>query len=310
MPFVDDKQKKIYKHKILKYLIEMRNLGLTSKYHMYDMIDPEATLYRKNQFIVAVLVTVDEILTENISVLNLFEKHVMTKVTPCFVSNRVIQHDRCAFVMNASTKYFHEHGECRLFDPGRKILFKLIDSEYEARGAENGFKKRKSYKSNPSDQKLFHNMNDSFERTFNSRQKAVLLLYSHYIPCTVPFHECAKLLREFVKDSGRDTVVGYEEDYKFTDQTESHKWLSEANITVFSGLQIRQEMERQYKPLFPDSIENWGDIEQDCWYYNTADDLVDSYPNRRYLNKKHISKHVKKHTCKIILNKYLEETGS
>lgn len=203
-----------------------------------------------------------------------------------------------AVVMNADEHFYCTHGECRLFGPERKHLFKIIDK---------GMKRKTEGKEievyDTAVHGVFEKMKLSFKQAFPKSSDQLILLYSYYIPCSIDFHNCAKLLHEFVKHFGHEMIVGYEDVFELTDKNAALSSLKMQNIVVVSDAELNAEMHKQMVPAMRSIIgdgEEFNDYSDDEILYDILDSLEYLKPlgNQRKLRKLFCRKIVKlRRTC-------------
>ncbi|XP_060577671.1 uncharacterized protein LOC132734834 isoform X1 [Ruditapes philippinarum] len=266
-----------YRQKLVKFLVALRDVGLETKFHIYDiLLDPNRTRKRKSQFITVAIVSKEEVIEENFSVLEKFTDYLHGLHDPSALVTKVVHYERVAFAMNAGEKYFFEHGECRVFDPYRKFLFKIIDEETS--------QKKRNKRKEPYTRKGIHtldkgglgvleNMENAYMKIYNNINDAVILLFSFYIPCSIDFHDCARVLQEFVKASGHKLVIGFEHIHHLTDRKRSLKWLEIENITVVSNKELERQLSCQLQGLLRQNDDDIGWVECDGDVDNTEDVL-------------------------------------
>ncbi|XP_045214603.2 uncharacterized protein LOC123564822 [Mercenaria mercenaria] len=293
---------KIYRKKLLKFLVALRDVGIETKFHIYDiLLDPLKTRNRKSQFIAVAIVSKDEIVNESFSALKDFTDNLHNIEDPSVIVSKVVHHDRVAVAMNAGEKYFFEHGECRIFDPYRHCLFKIIDEEISSNTEKK--KRKKIAIIDKGGRGVLENMENTYIKTFNNLDDAVLLLFSFYIPCSIDFHDCARLLHDYVKASDHEMAIGYEHVHNLTDKSVSLKWLNMRNVTLFCNSEVEREINYQVSPLIREQDENCS-LECDNMYAgdeDTFDDFIDDIDDLR------ASKHwrqFEKGLCRKILKEY------
>ena len=290
-------EKDIHRKKLVKYLIALRDVGMEAKYHVYDIfLDPYKTRKRKSQFIAVAMVSKDEVDAEDFSALENFTDYLHELQNPSALVTKIIHFERVAFAMNAGERYFFEHGECRIFDPNRKLLFKIIDgeslSECERRKGKRGI-----HTSDKGGCGVLENMENAYRKIYHNFNNAVVLLFSFYIPCSIDSHECARLLKDFVEATDHELVVGYELIHHYTDQSLSLKWMNVKNITVLSNKELERELTCQLQCFLRQNDEGVRtlDLENDEDFFNDFSDDVHELTTGKH------SRYFGKDLCRKIL---------
>lgn len=253
----------------------------------------------------AAIVSEDEILKSDFSALKDFTNYLHTLLDPNRMVSRIVHHGRVAVAMNAREKYFFEHGECRIFDPHRKHLFKIIDDEVSL--ITGRYPKRQKFKTlDKAGYGVFENMENKYVQTFGELTSAVILVYSFYIPCSIDFHDCAKVLREFVHESGHKMVVGFDHLYKSTDEQISLEWLNTENIIVLNNTEMKREIRTQTMPLIR-NISDYKVNERSIVYdhYDNFNDMLAAFSDDSEDTKETRQvKLARKRLCRQIMKEY------
>lgn len=296
----------INRKKLLEFLVALRDVTLETKYHIYDVsLDPLKERQRKSQVMAAAIVSEDEILKSDFSALKDFTDNLHTLRDPTHMLSRFVHHDRVAVAMNASEKYFYEHGECRIFDPHKKHLFKIIDDEVLLKTGR--YPTRQKFKTfDKAGFGVFENMENKYVQAFGELTNAVILVYSFYIPCSIDFHDCAKVLRKFVHESGHNMVVGFDHLYRLTDEKISFKWLNTENIIVLNNTEMKREIRRQTMPLIRNISDNKVYKRSDVYnHYDRFNDMLAEFSDDSDDTKetRHV-KLVRKRLCRQIMKEY------
>ncbi|KAH3829933.1 hypothetical protein DPMN_103164 [Dreissena polymorpha] len=110
------------------------------------------------------------------------------------------------------------HGEARLLDPDGEIRKKNNTSNTQT--------------VNDDCNTFLQDMELSFREQFGDSTRPYLLIYSHYVPCTIPSHFCAGLLKQFVRKTGYNVLVGYTDVFFKSNCEKALKTLRESGIQV------------------------------------------------------------------------------
>ncbi|KAH3704378.1 hypothetical protein DPMN_079434 [Dreissena polymorpha] len=116
-----------YRHEVLRFLIDLRDVGIQGREHIHEMYKKSGVDGRRNyQYIAIALVSLQEIIQEDHSIVEQFRKYVieLDEVN----SSRTLLFQRVSVVMNSTLKSLSFHGERRVFDPDKRYLFENIDS--------------------------------------------------------------------------------------------------------------------------------------------------------------------------------------
>lgn len=245
---------------VLKAIVALRDVAKETRYHICDILDPCREKRHTSQVMATSIVSFDEILEGDFSAFEDFTDYLHTVDDLSQIVTRVVHHGRVAVAMNAGERYFFEHGECRLFDPDRKHLFEMIDKEVFSRTGKKKKTKRNIQTYDKGGHGVFENMKNNYIKLFHTLSDAIILLYSFYIPCSIDYHNCASLLKDFVRESDLRLVVGYGYIHEQTDKDKSLNSLNVDGITVLSGSEISTEIQEQISHLIEKRIGMDDDI--------------------------------------------------
>jgi hypothetical protein len=153
--------------------------------------------------------------------------------------------------LNANAKNFYDHGECRLLDHERKLLFEIIDEEIER------FKTAKIKDSTDTiitfdngGKGVLENMKKLYTKLFYGLNDSVILLFSSFIPCSIDFYNCSRLINKFVNVSGLNMAICYESNYKLSDKSLSLSQITMENLVVVDCDEIWTEFESKPNKAF------------------------------------------------------------
>ncbi|XP_060577675.1 uncharacterized protein LOC132734835 [Ruditapes philippinarum] len=203
----------------------------------------------QKQFVGIALVSKDEILNENFSIFKDFTRYLHALSDKRTLQSRVVYHERIAVALNAGAKNFYEHGECRLLDPSRKLLFEIIDEEIESKTGNIMDNTNKIITFDKGGKGVLKNMKKSYTKLFHGLNDSVILLFSYFIPCSIDFYNCSRLIHKFVNVSGLNMAICYESIYKFSDKCLSLSQITMENVVVVDCDEIWTEIRSQIKPL-------------------------------------------------------------
>ncbi|KAH3737694.1 hypothetical protein DPMN_044287 [Dreissena polymorpha] len=110
------------------------------------------------------------------------------------------------------------HGEGRLLDPDGSTRREIATKPNEINTDQNTF---------------LSDMEQSFRNEFGDSTPPQLLVYTHYLPCTLDSHHCAELLRDYVTKTSRNVTVGYTEVFVKSDQERALQTLKDSGIEVW-----------------------------------------------------------------------------
>ncbi|CAC5390286.1 unnamed protein product [Mytilus coruscus] len=197
--------------KTMSYLpYQLRGLGLRILRKLNKNQDN-----RWKQFLISAIVSVNEIInmdktcvTEANKEWSKYPWNSKQKTISAILLKRVI------FLLNRSRE--RTHGEARLFDAEGKIRRQISDrSSLEYIDMEFNT--------------YLQQMKDRFIETFGGDEKYIIILFSHYIPCTEPGHMCSRLLGEFSTQFNEQLIVAYMDVFKNTSCKDSLKFIKDNN---------------------------------------------------------------------------------
>ena len=134
------------------------------------IIEHAPDVYGKNQFVIACLATKSEVTNCNTLALDTFE--VVFRDLPGRIncSQWYLADDRVVVLINELEDHHNTHGESRLLDNAGPF------TEYRD---------------------YLDNMESAFREQFGPNAKSHLLIFSHYIPCTMSGHNCADVIKNY-----------------------------------------------------------------------------------------------------------------
>ncbi|KAH3869770.1 hypothetical protein DPMN_032941 [Dreissena polymorpha] len=79
-------------------------------------------------------------------------------------------------------------------------------------------------------------MSNDFVKEFGYNEQAYLMMFSHYVPCTLASHQCASLIGQYAAKREHRVVVGYkdifEDDQEASDERKSKKVMKKKGALV------------------------------------------------------------------------------
>lgn len=236
------------------------------------------------QFLSVALVSLTEIEQGDISLINDYLVNMFKNTDSengFHRAEKFIQYDRLAVVINCSKDLLLVHGEARVFDPDRKLLSDLIPNK----GTDTNI--HTNQRKDPA-RKVLSNLQNNFRKKFGSLDQAVYLIFSYYVPCSIPFNECSKLLHLYVKSTSSMICVSFEAIHRGTDVKTAFLNMEHRNIAVFKQKQFLKELSKEERNYCLDDVESDIDFDDNLpefpeTYYECR---KSRYRKRRKLKKK------------------------
>ena len=287
--------------KVGKFMVELRDVGMEANYQMRRYIEKEndrkkhnlmrgctdqeeldidnMSELKKKQFVIAAVVSSDEIRNGVYSCVENFREHLITcNSEPTFrAPQRYILKDRVIVLLNSP--WNKSHGEARLFDPQREIS--------------NNTDERNNFR----EKDYLSTMKANFYKVFHKIEKAIILLFSFYIPCTVPTFMCSKLIGQFASDNNETVIVAYQTVFRETHLDSSYNYMTKQNVYVVGRKTIRKMVNLEINHLYPDPERKIKNSNRNIWYgdeqpndisetdYNALLQRIDKLNERRERNK-------------------------
>ena len=107
--------------------------------------------------------------------------------------------------MNELEDHYNTHGESRLLDNAGPF------TEYRD---------------------YLDNMESALREQFGPNAKSHLLIFSHYIPCTMSGHNCADVVKSYATCLSNKVYVGYESVYNQTSKRMATKTMRDGDVMV------------------------------------------------------------------------------
>ncbi|CAG2252086.1 unnamed protein product [Mytilus edulis] len=184
----------------------LRGLGL----RIMNKLNSTLTEQRE-QFIISAIVSYKEIACRNTDVIREAEEE-----WECLNSDSLrfdhssLSFHRLVFILNNPNTSIH--GEARLLDPDGKTRRQIIGN--------NLVKESNNF---------LVVMKKQFCKQFGENEKYVLIMFSHFIPCTLPGHMCAELLSEYATRYDEQILIGYTNVYKETNHNLSLRLMNKSD---------------------------------------------------------------------------------
>ena len=287
-------------YKIGKFMVRLRDVGMEAKYQMRSYIEKESdrkkhdtvreytgqkeldtdktSELKKKQFVIAAVVSSDEIRNGVYSCVENFREYLITCNSKPTLPQRYILRDRVVVLLNSP--WNNSHGEARLFDPQGKIS-NNIDERIVPRNEKDNLS----------------TMKENFYKVFDESEKAIILLFSFYIPCTIPNFMCSKLVGQFASDNSETLIVAYESVFRETNRNSSYHYMTEKNVYVVGRKIIRQVVNKEVNHLYSDPDRKIKRRYKQIWYgdgqpkdiedidYNALLQRIDKEKERRKRSK-------------------------
>ncbi|CAC5370023.1 unnamed protein product [Mytilus coruscus] len=133
------------------------------------------------------------------------------------VQDNYVLFNRLVLLLNLQVANTSVHGEARLLDAESKLRQEICN--------QHNFE----HENNPN---IFLQMEKQFVEEFGDKEKYIICMFSHYIPCTIPRHNCAELLQKYSKKHGKQIILSYDRVFKKTNLKLARK-IMKANNNVF-----------------------------------------------------------------------------
>lgn len=206
---------------VAEMMKEMREVG-----HFTDRMIVKKSpgiVFDKKQFIIVCMATAREIRACDNTALRDFRASVK-RLRKLKCHEGYLQFGRVTVLMNELQHHHNKHGEARLLDPDGGIRYELDicdpSDEYQE------------------DFDYLDAMEETFVEDFGEDAHQYLLIFSHYIPCTIDGHKCADVIGEFARHSSYKMYVGYENVYKGTDKDEAVQAMKDAGVGIIFPTQL------------------------------------------------------------------------
>lgn len=82
------------------------------------------------------------------------------------------------------------------------------------------------------DSKIRLTMEEQFVNDFGKEEDYIICMFSHYVPCTIPGHNCVELVRDFAREQGKQIIISYDKCFSRTNLKEARK-IMKASKNVF-----------------------------------------------------------------------------
>ncbi|KAH3741868.1 hypothetical protein DPMN_048598 [Dreissena polymorpha] len=181
-----------------------------------SLVQTITSLENKKQFVMACLVSAQELISNDFSFLENFKQYIQLLATKPVdqipLSDGYYMKGRSIYLRNNGN-----HGEARLLDPDGELRREITSKPHKIVNECNTF---------------LLDMELSFRKQFGDSMTPYLLIYSHYVPCTIPEHFCAELLKQFVRKTGYNVLVRNTDIFCKSNCDNALKTLRESGIRV------------------------------------------------------------------------------
>ena len=198
----------------------LRDIGNTARDNLRSCLNKGTS--SRNQFVITMMASSKEIKTEDYLEIRRFKDNFegLYITENLRVGQRFAQRGRVCVLLNAPWNM--AHGEARLLDPMGKILFTFVDE----RLLQNCCNACNRYEYKP----YLCTMSEDFCSNFPD-EISILLIFSFYIPCTLPAYMCSNLISEFaLKNKGIVIIVAYENVFWKTNKNLAVAFMNQLNI--------------------------------------------------------------------------------
>ena len=259
--------------KVERFMLKLRDVGTKARYILRKSLSEETT--SKKQFIIAMLASSVEIRNQDYSCIQKFKKYLeyLEGMMLYRKSQRFLFKDRIVVLLNAP--WSNAHGEARLLDPDGCTLSAFVDERYS--------------RSERCEQISFlTRMKDNFCYRFG-HENVILLLFSFYIPCTIPAFMCSNLIGEFAARSENATIIAYETLHIKTNVYLAHAFMNQKNIYILRVPKL--EPQDSFKKRSDDRSkerqccnENW--VPEDCGFNRFLDNVNSEKASRKLFRRR------------------------
>ena len=254
-----------YVQNIMSYL---RDIGMRGCDILRKAINEETL--KKQQFVIAMMASCDEIRNREYSVINQY-RNILEGLgsSPEFRARlRYFRRVRICIILNAP--WSDAHGEARLLDPTGATF---VDERYL----------RQSCTKNKL-QPFLDKMTFYFKLNFPT-ENAILLIFSFYIPCTIPKFMCSNLIGEFASQNVDDLtiIVAYESVFRKTKKRLARAFMNKENVYVLRihrGKNDERSLQTDDKLTWRSCCnKNWQ--LEDCSFYKFSEKVFENKASRR-----------------------------
>ncbi|XP_052774241.1 uncharacterized protein LOC128212890 [Mya arenaria] len=199
--------------------------------------------YNGNQYLIAALVTVEEINDPSATFFNGIDVETLSEEEIKYIRDeKLLRKGRVVTVLpKFEPKDFHT--EARILDPF---------GEFRQQLQESNFIPEEKFSFIAQLKEKFKNDND---------EDYILVLFSHLMPCDDKGHRCAALIRHYVETTGDNIIVSYEAFPKYEDFQVALSKLFGTKKIWFIGLRFRQKLASYRKSIFGKCFKTYDDNE-------------------------------------------------
>lgn len=166
--------------------------------------------YEIKQFVAAAIISDEEFEKEDTHIIieakRKFEEAIQTQHFSDIYKNYSLLFNRLVVLVN--TPRPKRHGEARLLDPFGDIRKGILKCPFNGSFI------------NDDDINFLKELKQMFLHEFG-HNRYLIVIFSHFIPCTEPIHQCAQIVNKFAEQQNTKVIVSYENVYDLTDEAEA-----------------------------------------------------------------------------------------
>ena len=256
--------------KVERIMLTLRDVGTKARYILRKSINEE--MMSKKQFMVAMLALSVEIRNEDYSCIDKFNKYLenLEEISLCRISQRFLFKDRIVVLLNAP--WSNAHGEARFLDPDGRILSGFVDKRYSC------FERRERIS-------FLTRMQRNFCYRFD-HENSIILIFSFFIPCTLPAFMCSNLIGEFASRWENTMIIAYETVFRKTNMYLARAFMNQKNIYILRVPKLeRQESFKNDRSKWRQCCNgNW--VTEDCGLYKFLDNVHSEKASRKLFRRR------------------------
>lgn len=224
------------------------------------------TGWERNQYMVASIVSLGEIENEDFRFIveprNTLER-ILTDNEECdSFENYSLCFERIVVLLNLPDPSMH--GEERLLDPDGRIRRNICNLNAESSVFLN-------------DIKFLDRMKSQFFQKFRTSTTYLICIFSHYVPCMLRVHACAKLIDEYVRKTNDFVIVSSEHRYWETDSKEAWTTMKQ-NPNIFCLAPKHYCPSKQSEEFIESYLLPWDGTDEPAFRTNQGSNMQ----NKRY----------------------------
>lgn len=150
-----------------------------------------------NQFVCAAFVSYREMENWDINVITDAREQlrIFNRFNVNILNNYYVLFNRLVVLFNRQVANTSVHGEARLLDSDSQLRKKICN--------QHNF----DHENNPN---ILLQMEKQFFEKYKQEENYVICMFSYYIPCTIPGHKCAELIRMYSERNGKQIILSYD----------------------------------------------------------------------------------------------------